>query len=140
MDCIVMGSQSRTQLNDFHFTSLHPCFILGISPSIRTDHFTFLQSRHTSVHKSSVIYFVPCACMLNCVLLFVTPWVVARHVPLSMEFSRQEYWSGSVQFSSVAQSCPTLCDPMNHSTPGLPVHNQLPEFTQTYVHRVSDAI
>ena len=46
----------------------------------------------------------------------------------------------SVQFSSVAQSCPTLCDPMNHSTPGLPVHHQLPKFTQTHVHRVSDAI
>ena len=44
------------------------------------------------------------------------------------------------QFSSVAQSCPTLCDPMNHSTPGLPVHHQLPEFTQTHVHWVSDAI
>ena len=46
----------------------------------------------------------------------------------------------SVQFSSVAQSCPTLCNPMNHSMPGLPVHHQLPEFTQTHVHRVSDAI
>ena len=46
----------------------------------------------------------------------------------------------SVQFSSVAQWCPTLCDPMNHSTPGLPVHHQLPEFTQTYVHQVGDAI
>ena len=45
----------------------------------------------------------------------------------------------SVQFSSVAQSCPTLCDPMNRSTPGLPVHNQLPEFTQTQVHQVGDA-
>ena len=45
----------------------------------------------------------------------------------------------SVQFSSVAQSCPTLCDPMNRSTPGLPVHHQLPEFTQTHVHRVGDA-
>ena len=44
------------------------------------------------------------------------------------------------QFSSVAQSCPTLCDPMNRSMPGLPVHHQLPEFTQTHVHRVSDAI
>ena len=44
----------------------------------------------------------------------------------------------SVQFSSVAQSCPTLCDPMNCSTPGLPVHHQLPEFTETHVHRVSD--
>ena len=46
----------------------------------------------------------------------------------------------SVQFSSVAQSCPTLCDPMNRSTPGLPVHHQLPEFTETHVHRVGDAI
>ena len=46
----------------------------------------------------------------------------------------------SVQFNSVAQSCPTLCDPMNCSTPGLPVHHQLPEFTQTHVHRVGDAI
>ena len=45
-----------------------------------------------------------------------------------------------VQFSSVAQSYPTLSDPMNHSTPGLPVHHQLPEFTQTHIHRVSDAI
>ena len=42
--------------------------------------------------------------------------------------------------SSVAQSCPTLCDPMNRSMPGLPVHHQLPEFTQTHVHRVGDAI
>ena len=42
--------------------------------------------------------------------------------------------------SSVAQSCPTLCDPMDSSTPGLPVHHQLPEFTQTHVHWVSDAI
>ena len=46
----------------------------------------------------------------------------------------------SVQFSSVAQSCPTLCDPMNSSTPGLPVYHHLPEFTQTHIHRVSDAI
>ena len=45
-----------------------------------------------------------------------------------------------IQFSSVAQSCPTLCNPMNCSTPGLLVHHQLREFTQTHVHRVSDAI
>ena len=53
--------------------------------------------------------------------------------PLVIQFS-------SVQFSSVAQSCLTLWDPMNRSTPGLPVHHQLPEFTQTHVHQVSDAI
>ena len=53
------------------------------------------------------------------------------------------YWKKKKKshcFSSVAQSCPTLCDPMNHSTPGLPGHHQLPEFTQTHIHRVSDAI
>ena len=89
-----------------------------------------------------------------------TPQSVA-HQRLSMGLPRQEYWSGSlfffspgnnlnslytqnlhsvIQFSSVAQSCMTLCDPMNRSTPGLSVHHQLPEFTQTHVHRVSDAI
>ena len=169
-------------------------------------------------------------CMLSCfgcVRLFATLWIVACQTPLSVEFSRQEYWSGlscpppwhlldpgielllhlllwqmgsfttstsweahpvnalvkikpmsrytissmeerrfssatlfifcswfslllvsyyhsllfiTVQFSSVAQLCPTLCDPMNWSMPGLPVHHQLPEFTQTHVHWVSDAI
>ena len=49
-------------------------------------------------------------------------------------------WVCSVQFSSVTQSCPTLCDPMDCKTPGLPVHHQLPEFTQTHVHWVGDAI
>ena len=107
------------------------------------------------------------------------PWTVARQAPLSMGFSRQEYWSGLpflsprassqprikpespvflslagrfftaeppgkpnhwIQIRSVAQSCPTLCDPMNRSTPGLPVHHQFEEFTQTHIHRVSDAI
>ena len=57
----------------------------------------------------------------------------------TMETVRDFIFS-SVQFSSVTQSCPTLCNPMNRSTPGLPVHHQLPEFTQTHVHRVGDAI
>ena len=52
----------------------------------------------------------------------------------------KEATDASVQFSSVIQQCPTLCDPMNCGTPGLPVHHQLPEFTQTHVHWVSDAI
>ena len=50
------------------------------------------------------------------------------------------YQFSSVQFSPVAQSCLTLCHPMNHSMPGLPVHHQLLEFTQTHVHLVSDAM
>ena len=49
------------------------------------------------------------------------------------------FWK-HIQFSSVAQSCPTLCNPMNRSTPGLPVDHQLPEFTQTHIHQVSDAL
>ena len=67
-------------------------------------------------------------CLLHC------RWILYK---LSYQGSSQEY---SVQFSSVAQSCPTLCDPMNCSMPGLPVHHQLPEFTQTHVHLVGDAI
>ena len=54
--------------------------------------------------------------------------------------SVKEIGMSEVHFSSVTQSCPTLCDPMNRSTPGRPVHHQLPEFTQTQVHRVRDAI
>ena len=65
-------------------------------------------------------------------------WKQTHKIPLHLLFF--VHLGASVQFSSVAQSCPTLCDPMNCSTPGLPVHHQLPEFTQTHVHRVSDAI
>ena len=120
-----------------------------------------------------------CAKSLQSCLTLCDPMDCSLQAPLSMGFSRQEYWSGlslpppgdlpnpgikpvshvylhwqasslplapsgkplaEVQFSSVAQSCLTLCDPMNCSTPGLPVYHQLPEFNQTHVHRVSDAI
>jgi len=61
---------------------------------------------------------------------------------LQLNIQKKRSWHPvpSVQFSSVAQSCLILCDPMNCSTPGLPVHHQLPEFTQTHIHQVSDAI
>ena len=52
----------------------------------------------------------------------------------------QYYLLHSVQFSSVTQSCPPLCNPTNRSMPGIPVHHHLPEFTQTHVHQVGDAI
>jgi len=109
-----------------------------------------------------------CVCMCVCCLAMSNslwlPWTVALQAPLSMEFSqartlefvaisssrgssqpRDWTWvsckaSRFFQFSSVAQSCPTLCDPMDCSTPGFPVYHQLPEPTQTLVHRVSDAI
>ena len=75
---------------------------------------------------------------LNLCLLRLLHWQ-ARSLPLSLLGDVQN--SGSVSsVSSVAQSCPALCDPMNRSTPGLPVHHQFLEFTQTHVHRVGDAI
>ena len=58
----------------------------------------------------------------------------------SLAIPVQQNFQHNVQFSLVTQSCPTLCDPMNLSTPGLPVHHHLPEFTQTHIHRVRDAI
>ena len=60
-------------------------------------------------------------------------WIIEKCKIAGKQFS-------SVQFSSVTQSCLTLCNPMNRSTPGLPVHHQLPEFTQTHVRRVGNAI
>ena len=68
-------------------------------------------------------------------------WKLTFSSPVTTaEFSKFTWWFSSVQFSSVAQSCLTLCDPMNRSMPGLPVHHQLLEFTQTHAHWVSDAI
>ena len=84
----------------------------------------------------------------SCVWFFATLWTIACQAPRSVGFSKTTIleWVSmpssylGFKFSSVAQSCPTLCDPMNHSMPGFPVHHQLPEFTQTHVHRVGDAI
>ena len=107
---------------------------------------------------------------LSCIWLFVTLWIVAHQAPLSMRFSRQEYRSGlpfpppgEISSSSwpsdwtwvyhvscigrwilcccsVAQSCLTLRDPMDCSTPGFPVPQHLPEFAQVHVHWIGDAI
>ena len=88
-------------------------------------------------------------------LILCRPLLLLPSIPPSIRvFSNEstlrmrwpKYWSfsitpdPSVQFSSVAQSCLTPCNPMNRSMPGLPVHHQLPEFTQTRIHRVSDTI
>ena len=104
---------------------------------------------------------------LSHVWLFVTPWTAARQVSLSLTISWSLLRLipiesvmpfnhlilcrplllpsifpsiSSVQFSSVTQLCLTLCNPMDHSMPGLPVHQQFPELTQTHVHLVGDAI
>ena len=66
-------------------------------------------------------------------------WKRSVFIPIPKTGNAKEC-SSLVKFSSVAQSCPTLCNPMNCSTPGLPVHHHLPEFTQTHIYRVRDAI
>ena len=71
-------------------------------------------------------------------LLFLYSLFFLRQLQTGLFISPSD--NSLVQFSSVAQSCPTLCDPVNHSTPGLPLHHQLPELAQTHVHQVSDAI
>ena len=78
----------------------------------------------------------------NIFQLVLMKWMKLEPI-IQTEVSQKEkhqYSISSVHFSSVAQSCPTLCDPMNCSTPDFPVHHQLPESTQTHAHRVSDAI
>ena len=90
----------------------------GLGPTLMTS-FYYLQKDSTSKQVS------------HCKLL-------GARTPIYFIFWTQ--LNLSVQFSSVTQLCPTLCDPINRSTPGLPVHHQLPNFTQTHVHRVSDAI
>ena len=110
-----------------------PVFLPGESP--RTEEPGGLQSigfqrvRHGWVNKNTMQASVDLAWTTE---VFLTN-LSAPSLLLWVEFS-------SVQFSSVAQSCLTLCIPMNHSTPGLPVYHQLPEITQTHAHRVHDAI
>ena len=81
---------------------------------------------------------------LTSALLVLRLWQKLNYPCLSWFSSFQKQIMGLFNlhssFSSVPQSCPTLCNPMNHSTPGLPIHHQLLEFTQTYVHRVGDDI
>ena len=75
-----------------------------------------------------------------CTFPWLLSWACSNNKIRSPATLSKELVQVSVQFSSVAQSCPTLCDPMDCSTPGFPVHHQLLEHTQTHVHRVSDAI
>ena len=90
--------------------------------------------QHESWHSLQVLFRPDFDHPWSC--LFRLPWLLPIFLPDSSAF----LVILSIHFSSVAQSCPTLCDPLDCSTPGFPVLHQLPELTQTHVHRVGDAI
>ena len=100
------------------------CLSLSVSPSHRHAHEMCTEGPRPRPHGSLSLLSAPICFVTS--LLF-PPCPLPRVLFISKKFS-------SVQFSSVAQACPTLCHPMNCSTPGLSVHHQLPEFTQTHVH------
>ena len=95
-------------------------------------------------HPKTVIWKYTCMPMFIPALLTIAKIWKQPKSPSTTEWIKMwhthPHTQCNTQFSLVAQSCLTLCDPMNRSTPGLPVHHQLSEFTQTHVHRVSDAI
>ena len=103
------------------------------------ENLTVLSIQEMSKHPSSII--------LKLTFFFITLVRLLEDCTKIPQYVYNKYQNASTNlskvtgtFSSVAQLCPTLCDPMNRSTPGLPVHHHLPEFTQTHVHRVRDAI
>ena len=126
-----MAKQSTERLSSIcviiYFAFLHTKIVSKLSTYIIKNILCIFKCLKKKTSFSSVQ-------LLSHVWLFVTPWTAAHHSPLSTGFSGQE----SVQFSH--SSCPTFCDTMDCSTPGLPVHHQFPEFTQTHAHWVGDAI
>ena len=115
-----------------HFSSVHETAtedVMNLNPG-------FSGSVHHDCFHYPVIYAMP-----YYPSFLVDIWgCQGRNVGIFLVPSKVRWFPNSVQFSSIIQLCPTLCDPMDCSTPGLPVHHQLPEFTQTHVHWVSDAI
>ena len=133
---------------------LHLEFLYVLSQNLRFIFYFFFQHGYLAIraafvkkqHKTKVLPFPTglvghfCQKSHDHISLGMFLYVLFYLEDLSVIPKMSVTLSWLVQFRSVAQSCSTLCDPMKHSTPGLPVHHQLPEFTQTYVHWVSDAI
>ena len=149
---MVQLSFDNNQIQSIHWVptrdSLHNLTFLSVSSvqfsrSVVSDSLRPHESQHArppcpsptpGVHSNSC----PCSDAINHLVL-CHPLLLLPSIFPSIRVFLTFYFS-SVQFSSVAESCLTICDPMNPSTPGLPVHHQLPEFTQTHIHRVGDAI
>ena len=108
---------------------------------IYTLQFSYIDAEPILAHHHIIVIIISTISDNTCIVHTVSGTLICV-LHIFIWSSQQPFFSRycSVQFSSVAQSCPTLCDPMNRSTPGLPVHHQLLEFTQIHVHWVSDAI
>ena len=92
----------------------------------------------THIHKHTLTYTYKTIRVIEIKAYKLTLIFYFQHMPWMHSTWNYSFWK--YQIRSVAESCLTLCDPTNRSTPGLPVHHQLPEFTQTHVHRISDAV
>ena len=139
MDCSTSGLPVHHQLPEFTQFHVH-CVSDAIQSSQPLSFLLFLPSIPPSIRvfsdESTLLMRWPKYWSFShaaCGILVTRPGI--KPTPLTMEAWSLNHWAtSSVQFSSVAQSCPTLCDPMNCSTPGLPVYHHLLEFTQTHVH------
>ena len=121
--------QHFTEPNNIPYSSFfHSCFPSSHTPSLPL----FLSSFLSFCASAWIISLLNCLQVHLCCFLMYSIWCQASHWILQFRYyifsSRMVVSMSSVQFSSVTQSCPTLCDPINRSTPGLPVHHQLPEF------------
>ena len=128
----LLGTHTKTRIEG---DTCIPMFIAALFTIARTWKQSRCPSADEWIRKLWYIYTMEyyLAIKKNAFESVLMRWVKLEPITQS-EVSQKEKHQYSIQFSSVAQSCPTLCNPMNCSTPGLPFHCQLPEFTQTHVH------
>ena len=123
-------------INNVHiFICLSAILLFSLGKNLFNYLVTFIELLVFLLFYLKIACYVLSTCPLRCVLQIYQS-VACFFITFIVLKNRQQV----LAFSSVAQSCPTLCDPMNCSTPGLPVHHHLPEFTQIHVRQVSDAI
>ena len=138
MDCETPLSMGFSRQEYWRGLPFPPPGVLS-NPGTTSATFLFETIRRSfSLPPLTFFFFLRKLCHIVAIILVV--WVVVSGIHVYLYFYDLSLYLFRAQFSSVAQSCLTLCDPMNHSMPGLPVHHQLWKFTQTHIHRVGDAI